>query len=91
MPKSVPPLWTSRPRPLSLAVARPWGGLSDSSLASGKGGFCSETPRGLRSSQCDLCEGAEFNDLRVGDAVTFDLTEDPVSGARAVRVARRVQ
>lgn len=37
----------------------------------------------------DVCEGTSFNDLAVGDAVTFELFEDHVSGARALRVERR--
>ena len=37
----------------------------------------------------DLKEGAAFNDLRVGDTVTFELLEDSVSGARALRVMRK--
>src|SRR5262245_10011453 len=37
----------------------------------------------------DLQEGTAFNDLRIGDAVTFELLEDAVSGARALRVVRR--
>jgi hypothetical protein len=31
-------------------------------------------------------EGCVFNDLEVGDTVTFELLEDAVSGARALRV-----
>ncbi len=34
----------------------------------------------------DLREGTAFNDLQVGDTVTFELLEDSVSGARALRV-----
>ena len=34
----------------------------------------------------DSREGTAFNDLQIGDAVTFELFEDPVSGARALRV-----
>jgi cold shock CspA family protein len=37
----------------------------------------------------DLQEGTSFNELHVGDAVDFELLEDSVSGARALRVARR--
>ena len=39
--------------------------------------------------RADLEEGTAFNDLRVGDAVKFELLEDAVSGARALRVARQ--
>jgi cold shock CspA family protein len=36
----------------------------------------------------DLQDVATFNTLQVGDLVTFSLIDDPVSGARAVRVTR---
>lgn len=37
----------------------------------------------------DLRDGTAFNDLRVGDDVKFELLEDRVSGARALRVTPR--
>jgi cold shock CspA family protein len=37
----------------------------------------------------DVREGTSFNDLVVGDTVTFELLEDDVSGPRALRVERR--
>ena len=37
----------------------------------------------------DLAEGTSFNDFTIGDVVSFELLEDSVSGARAVRVRRR--
>jgi hypothetical protein len=37
----------------------------------------------------DLEEGVSFNDFTIGDAVIFELLEDAVSGARALRVKRR--
>jgi cold shock CspA family protein len=39
----------------------------------------------------DLCEGTSFNDLQVGETVTFELFEDSVSGARALRVRRKTK
>jgi cold shock CspA family protein len=38
--------------------------------------------------RADLREGTAFNDLHIGDAVTFELLEDAVSGARALRLMR---
>jgi cold shock CspA family protein len=38
--------------------------------------------------RADLQEGHEFNDFTTGDRVAFELLDDTVSGARAVRVAR---
>jgi len=37
----------------------------------------------------DVREGTSFNDFVVGDLVTFELLEDAVSGARALRVEQR--
>ena len=39
----------------------------------------------------DLADSTSFNDLAVGDAVTFELLEDAVSGARALKVKRRTR
>jgi cold shock CspA family protein len=36
--------------------------------------------------RADVQEGVSFNDLSMGDRVTFELFEDAVSGDRAVRV-----
>src|SRR5262245_10164418 len=38
--------------------------------------------------RADLREGTSFNDLQIGDAVRFELLEDAVSGARALRLMR---
>lgn len=37
----------------------------------------------------DVNNGSRFNEFHVGDAVTCELFDDPVSGARALRVTRR--
>jgi cold shock CspA family protein len=37
----------------------------------------------------DLCDGTSFQDLAVGDRVTFELLDDAISGPRALRVERR--
>jgi cold shock CspA family protein len=37
----------------------------------------------------DVGEGTSFNNLAVGDAVSFELVEDAISGARALRVRPR--
>jgi cold shock CspA family protein len=39
--------------------------------------------------RADVGEGVSINDFVVGDRVTFELLEDTVSGARALRVSRR--
>jgi cold shock CspA family protein len=38
--------------------------------------------------RADLQEGTSFNDLAIGQKVTFEILEDRVSGARALRVRR---
>src|SRR5262245_44163754 len=37
----------------------------------------------------DLEDGISFNDFAVGDPVTFELLDDAVSGARALKVKER--
>jgi len=39
--------------------------------------------------RADTSDGVSFNEFAVGDAVVFELLEDPVSGARALRVRRQ--
>jgi hypothetical protein len=39
--------------------------------------------------RADLHENTAFNDCHIGDRVAFELLEDPVSGARAIRVVRQ--
>jgi len=39
--------------------------------------------------RADVQEETAFNTFAVGDAVTFDLIDDAISGARAVRVRHR--
>jgi hypothetical protein len=39
----------------------------------------------------DVDEGTRFNDLRIGDTVAFDLLDDKVSGARALRLRQHKQ
>lgn len=37
----------------------------------------------------DLREGIRFGDLTVGEILTFEVLEDPISGPRALRIERR--
>ena len=37
----------------------------------------------------DVRQGTSFNEFAVGDAVTFELLDDRISGPRALRVRRR--
>ena len=38
--------------------------------------------------RADLQAGTAFNEMQIGDAVWFELLEDAVSGARALRIVR---
>ena len=57
-------------------------------VGQGHGFICLRDSREIYFHRGDLQEGAAFNDLQVGDMVTFELLEDSVSGARALRVTR---
>jgi hypothetical protein len=48
-----------------------------------------ENDREVFFHRSDVCEGTSFNEFVVGDPVAFELLEDAVSGARALRVERR--
>jgi cold shock CspA family protein len=52
-------------------------------------GFIRANAREVFFHRSDVREGTSFNDLAPGDAVTFELLEDEVSGPRALRVERR--
>src|SRR5438067_1316570 len=52
-------------------------------------GFIRANAREVFFHRADLAEDTTFNTLQVGDVVTFNLIEDAVSGARAMRVIRR--
>jgi cold shock CspA family protein len=49
----------------------------------------SATRREVFFHRSDLQEGTSFNAFEIGDAVTFELLEDHISGPRAVQVERR--
>ena len=50
-------------------------------------GFIRSGSREIYFHRADLQEGTMFNALQVGDNVKFELLEDNVSGARALKVA----
>jgi cold shock CspA family protein len=49
------------------------------------------TEREVYFHRADLRDDTPFNTLSVGDPVKFDLIEDAVSGARAIRVTRKMR
>jgi cold shock CspA family protein len=52
-------------------------------------GFIRLADREIFFHRGDLRDGTAFNDLQIGDTVTFEVLEDSVSGARALHVTRR--
>ena len=52
-------------------------------------GFIRLDDREIFFHRADLRDGTVFNDLQVGEAVAFELLEDAVSGARALRIRRQ--
>jgi hypothetical protein len=51
-------------------------------------GYIRVSSREVYFHRADLQEGTSFNDLQIGDTVKFELLEDAVSGARALRVVK---
>jgi cold shock CspA family protein len=58
-------------------------------VGQGHGVIRSRNDREVFFHRSDMGEGTTFNDLRVGDVVAFELLDDQVSGARALRLERR--
>lgn len=65
------------------------GRIARLSIGQGHGYIRIRNAREVFFHRSDLADGTSFNDLQVSDAVTFELLEDGVSGARALHVARR--
>ena len=57
-------------------------------LGQGHGFIQLRNARKVLFHRSDLCEGTSFQDLAVGNRVTFELLEDAISGPRALRVER---
>jgi cold shock CspA family protein len=58
-------------------------------IGQGHGFIRLTTGREVYFHRSDLEEGISFNDFAPGDPVSFELLEDEVSGARALKVKRR--
>lgn len=58
-------------------------------VGQGHGVVRSRNDREVFFHRSDLGEGTTFNDLRVGDVVAFELLDDQVSGARALRLVKQ--
>jgi len=78
-----------RSRPNELSGQPVSGKIVSLMIGQGHGFIRLPNEREVYFHRADLEEGTAFNDLQVGDAVNFELLDDAVSGARALRVARQ--
>jgi hypothetical protein len=78
----------SAARPAERRGAAAWGRIVSLLVGQSHGFIRLPDRREVYFHRSDLAEGTSFNDFAVGDAVTFELLEDAVSGARALRVKR---
>ena len=76
-------------RPNELRGPAVTGRIVDIRIGQGHGYIRLPNAREVYFHRADLHEGIAFNDLEIGDAVAFELLEDAVSGARALRVMRQ--
>jgi cold shock CspA family protein len=81
----------TRPGPRDFHGARATGRVAKLLIGQGYGFIRLANEREIFFHRADVQEGTAFNDLRTGDAVTFELFEDPVSGARGLCVSRRTR
>ena len=77
------------PRPPEQRGVASTGCIADLRTGQGHGFIREASGREIYFHRSDLDKGTSFNDLAVGQAVAFELLEDRVSGARALRVKRR--
>jgi cold shock CspA family protein len=73
-------------RPASTAAARASGRIVKLLVGQSYGYVRLTDGRDIYFHRADLAERSGFNALRVGDRVTFELLDDRISGARAVRL-----
>ena len=76
-------------RPVGPSGKRSDGRIVKLLVGNGCGYIRLDDAREVYFHRADLHEGTSFNDFAVGDSVSFELLEDAVSGARALRVSRR--
>jgi len=84
-PKPAGPTWVRNEPRGSRAIGR----ISKLLVGQGHGFIRLGDDREVFFHRRDVCDGTVFNDLQIGDPVIFELYEDRVSGARALRVMRR--
>jgi cold shock CspA family protein len=89
MSKRATPPWSGKPGPRELRGKPAVGRVARLFIGQGHGFVRLSSKREVFFHRADLLEGTSFNDLQVGDTLSFELLEDAVSGARAVHVTRR--
>jgi cold shock CspA family protein len=84
-PRPTGPTWVrSEPRG-SRAIGR----ISKLLIGQGHGFIRLHDDREVFFHRRDVADGTVFNELEIGNEVIFELLEDSISGARALRVMRR--
>jgi cold shock CspA family protein len=77
------------PRPSERRGIASAGCIADLRTGQGHGFIRIAGGREIYFHRSDLDKGTSFNDFAIGQTVTFELLEDRLSGARALRVKRR--
>jgi cold shock CspA family protein len=89
MRKRTPAAHTAKPSgPADPRGVQAAGRIAKLAIGQGHGFIRIGNDREVFFHRADVEDGVAFNDLQVGDAVTFELLEDAISGARALRVNR---
>ena len=89
--KAAPPSNQTGARPPDRRGRLSAGRIAKLLVGQGHGYIRAGNDRDIFFHRADLDETVSFNDLAVDDAVTFELLEDSVSGARAVHIKKRRQ
>jgi cold shock CspA family protein len=76
----------TRPQPAERRGVRGQGRIVKLLVGQGHGFIRLESDREIYFHRADLHDGTSVADFHVGDRVVFELLEDSVSGARALRV-----
>ena len=83
-----PDSWTGSARPAELRGAVSSGRIVKLLIGQNHGFIRVAESREVYFHRSDLDAGTSFNEFTIGDVVSFELLEDAVSGARALRVRR---
>jgi cold shock CspA family protein len=86
--KAAPPARHVGTRPVERRGIASNGRIVKLFVGQGHGFIRLEDEREVFFHRSDVHEGSSINDFAVGDAVTFELLDDAISGARALQVRR---